>query len=294
MLIDSLTIEEYLSENNIEAQEIDNGIYYTLEEEGNGQYPQEGDYVMIHYTGKLLNGKVFDESETDNPFVFRIGYRIVIQGWDKGIPNFPVGSKGTLYIPAEMAFGASEHGAIPANSSLIFNIEVLKIMNADAYDRYMIEQEKRERMAYEKHKKDQLRKDKKLIHEYAAENKIRTKRTPSGLSYAITKKGKGEKAEPGDILKVHYEGFLLDGTPFDSSYKTKKPFEFVLGRGKVIQGWEEGFQFFQKGSEGWLLIPSKLAYGRLAINEDDIKIPADSALAFKVKVLSINKTTANK
>ena len=78
---------------------------------------------------------------------------------------------------------------------------------------------------------------------------------------------------------------LIKSLIFDSSYKRKKTYQFVLGRGKVIQGWDEGMQFFNKGSEGWLLIPSKLAYGPMAINEDDINIPGDSALAFKIKII---------
>ncbi|MEM8906626.1 MAG: FKBP-type peptidyl-prolyl cis-trans isomerase, partial [Bacteroidota bacterium] len=152
----------------------------------------------------------------------------------------------------------------------------------------MIEQEQKERRAYEKHVKDQFLRDKKQIHEYAADNKLRTKRTPSGLSYSIIKKGKGPTAQTGDELLVHYEGFLLNGEKFDSSYEKKQPYRFVLGKGKVIKGWDEGLQYFSKGGEGWLLIPSKFAYGRMAIEEEGIAIPADSVLIFKFKVVDIN------
>jgi len=292
--LDSLkSLEEYITHHQIDAQEKD-GLYYAIEEEGKGAYPKAGDYVMIRYTGQLLNGKVFDASEEDRPFVFQLGYRIVIQGWEKGVPLFKVGSKGQLFVPPTLAYGRSGLGAVPPNSPLIFNIEVLDVMDIAAYDRYMMEQERRERAAYEAHIRDQFKKDKRLINDYAADQKLRTKRTASGLSYTIKKKGKGETAKPGDVIKVHYEGFLLDGTKFDSSHDRKQPFEFVLGRRKVIQGWDEGLQFFKKGSEGWLLIPSKLAYGGLAIEEKGISVPGDSALAFKIKVLDIKQPTAKK
>jgi len=292
--VDSLkNLEDYLAHHEIEAKQSD-GLYYSIEREGKGDYPKAGDYVKLNYKGLLLNGKVFDQSEEDRPFVFQLGYRIVIQGWEKGIPLFQVGSKGKLFVPAELAYGRSGLGAIPPNTPLVFDIEVLEILDAKSYDRYMMEQERRERAAYEKHVQDQFKMDKKLIHEYAADNKLRTKRTDSGVSYSLKKKGKGDVAKPGDVLTVHYEGYLLDGTKFDSSYDRKEPYEFVLGRRKVIQGWEDGLQFFKKGSEGWLLIPSKLAYGRLAIKEKGISVPGDSALAFKIKVLDIKRPTAKK
>ncbi len=285
--VDSLNLEQYINQNELEVKEGENGLYYTIEKEGNGDYPTARDYVKIRYTGRLLNGKVFDQSEKDAPFVFQLGYRIVIQGWEMGIPLFAVGSKGTLYVPPHLAYGKDGLGAIPGDSPLIYDLEVVEILDAQAYDDYIVEQEKKERRAYEAHVRNQFKRDKKQIHEYAADNKIRTKRTPSGLSYSILKKGKGETAKTGDELTVHYEGFLINGERFDSSFDRKEPYSFVLGKGKVIKGWDEGLQYFKKGSEGWLLIPSKFAYGRMSIEEKGISIAKDSVLIFKIKVLDI-------
>ncbi len=282
-----LDLKSYLKENKIDAKQSKDGIFYTVDKKGKGAMPKKGDYVMVNYVGKLLDGKVFDQSEANDPFVFQVGYRQVIRGWDLGIPLYKVGAKGSLYVPPSLAYGTRGAGAIPPNSPLIFEIELVKIMNLGEYDKYMVELEQKERRAFEAHVKTQFVKDKKLINEYALDNKLKTKRTPSGLSYVITKKGKGAKAKAGDQLKVSYEGQLLDGSVFDSS-KGKKPYEFVLGQKKVIDGWEEGLQFFNKGSEGWLLIPSKLGYGPLAIKEDGIDLPADAVLVFKIEVVDIN------
>ena len=104
----------------------------------------------------------------------------------------------------------------------------------------------------------------------------------------ITKKGKGPIAEVGDELEVQYAGYLLDGSPFDKT-KEEDTFTFTLNKGKVIEGWDEGLQFFNEGSEGWLLIPSKLAYGPRPIYEKGINIPSNSVLIFKIKLLKINK-----
>lgn len=283
-------LEDYLREHQINAQQGQAGIFYQIAQEGRGEHPQAGDYVKIHYTGKLLDGKVFDQSEADKPIVFQLGRRQVISGWELGIPLFREGGKGTLYLPAQVAYGKRGAGkAIPPNAPLIFEIEVVDIMDIDAYDRYMEAQEAKERAAYERHMAEQFVKDKKLISEYVKKNKLKAKQTASGLSYVITKKGKGKNtAQKGDVLQVEYEGFLLDGQPFDASAEAK-PYQVTLGKGSVIKGWEEGLQYFKRGGEGWLLIPSKLAYGPRPIIEDHVHVPANSVLVFKIKVVSLEQ-----
>lgn len=283
------SITDYLTQKSIEATPSADGIYFIPETEGRGRSPRQGDYVMVNYVGKLLDGTEFDASLTEEPFVFQLGYRQVIKGWETGIPLMKVGSKGRLLVPTHLAYGKRGAGkVVPPNADLLFEIELLRIMNFEEYDAYMVELEQKERMAFEQHVKDQFKTDKKRIQEYALSKKLKTKRTKSGLSYSITKKGKGDFARPGDVLNVHYEGQLTDGTVFDSSFD-KAPYEVKLGKGKVIEGWEEGLQFFKKGSEGWLLIPSQMAYGPRAIDEDGISIPSDAILVFKIKMMDIKK-----
>lgn len=279
-------IQNFLKKNKIEAQSKYN-LYYEIEQKGNSKTPKKGDYVSVKYTGQVLDGKVFDKSAQSEPFVFQVGYGQVIRGLDIGITLFDKGSKGKLYIPADFAYGKTGVGnTIPPNSPLVFEIELIDVMDFEAYDKYMVALEQKERRAFEQHKKDQFKKDMKAINEYAASNKIKAKRTASGLSYAIKKKGKGKLPQAGDYMKVSYEGFLLDGTPLYKS-ANKKTHELELGAGKVIKGWDEGLAFFNKSAEGWLLVPSSMAYGPRSIEEEGISIPADAVLAFKVKVLEV-------
>lgn len=276
------TLEEYFKAKNI-APKSAQDIFYTIEKQGNGATPKKGDYVKIKYVGKLLDGTIFDQSPNES-FVFRLGYRQVIMGWEIGIPLFKVGTKGTLFLPSERAYGDRAVGKIPANSPLVFNIEVEQILNEAAYEQYNIDLEKREKIAFEVQKKEQLAKDVKIINDFASSKNIKSNKTTSGLQYAITKKGKGNLAQKGDLLSIEYEGFLPDGTAFDSN-KEKAPFQFVLGAKKVLEGWEEGFSFFNKGSEGYLFLPSQLAYKGTSIAEKNI--PAFAVLIFKVKVKDI-------
>ena len=126
-------IDDYLAENNIEAQ-IDeaSGIRYVVTEKGEGTQPQAGDSVVVNYRGKLLDGTQFDSSfEREEPFTFQLGMGRVIPGWDKGIPLYNVGGKGTIYIPSTMGYGQrGAGGVIPPNSILVFDIEVLDVIES--------------------------------------------------------------------------------------------------------------------------------------------------------------------
>jgi hypothetical protein len=85
--------------------------------------------------------------------------------------------------------------------------------------------------------------------------------TASGLSYRIDSKGSGKNPEAGKKVKVHYKGYLPDGTKFDSSFDRNQPFEFSLGKGQVIKGWDQGFATMKKGEKAILRCRSDYAYG---------------------------------
>lgn len=126
---DSLTINEYLAENNIEAQTTDTGLRFVIEEEGNGVQPSAGDSVFVHYRGTLLDGTQFDSSYERNtgPFGFVLGQGNVIPGWDEGIALLNKGAKAKLYIPSPLAYGPQSMGPIAANSILIFDVELVDV-----------------------------------------------------------------------------------------------------------------------------------------------------------------------
>ncbi len=283
------TLADFFEKDSIQAEKTAEGLYYQITKTGNGAKPKLRDYIMLHFTGKLLNGEVFETSLDGDPFVFQLGYGQVIRGWDLGLQHFPVGSEGVLYIPAALGYGKNGAGQlIPPDAPLTFDIQVLKILSPAEYDQYMTELEEKERIAYENQVKEQFVKDKKLIQDYALSNKLKTKRASKGASYIVTKTGKGDTPQKDDFLEIEYEGYLTDGTLFDST-KGKGLYKFAFGRNKVIEGLEDGLQYFNKGSEGWILIPSKLAYGPRPIYEKDVSIPSNSVLIFKVKVAAIHK-----
>ncbi len=107
----------------------------------------------------------------------------------------------------------------------------------------------------------------------------------SGLKIETLKQGTGEGAKNGDEITVHYTGTLENGTKFDSSLDRNQPFSFVLGIGRVIQGWEQGILGMKVGEKRKLTIPPDLGYGAEGIGP----IPPNATLIFEVELLEINK-----
>ena len=108
--------------------------------------------------------------------------------------------------------------------------------------------------------------------------------TPSGLKYVDEVIGTGESPRPGRPVSVHYTGTLANGTKFDSSVDKNQPYEFAIGTGSVIQGWDEGIMTMKVGGKRRLIIPPNLAYG--AAGRPPL-IPPNSTLYFDIELLGV-------
>ena len=233
----------------------DSGLEYVITEKGSGELATAGSRVKVHYTGKLEDGTKFDSSlDRGEPFTFELGAGMVIKGWDEGIALMHIGDKAVLKIPPYLGYG--ERGAgdmIPPNATLIFDVELLEIMPVIK------------------------------IEEFDIEGKVSSK-TESGLEYILVWEGTGIKAAPGNTVNVHYTGYLEDGTIFDSSLKRDQPFNFTLGMGRVIKGWDEGVALMKAGDKARLIIPADLGYGERGAGG---VIPPNATLIFDVELLEV-------
>ena len=122
--IDEDIIQEYIADHNLDAVATGSGLYYVIETTGNGVFPDLSSVVTVAYTGKLTDGSVFDQSSSAG-----ISFPLtnVIEGWQEGIPLFSEGGTGKLLIPSALGYGSNAIGSIPANSVLIFDIELLDV-----------------------------------------------------------------------------------------------------------------------------------------------------------------------
>jgi peptidylprolyl isomerase len=236
------------------------GLEYTIKEKGTGKKPMAGDKVVVHYTGRLTNDTVFDSSvKRGQPFSFTLGAGQVIQGWDEAFQLLQVGDKATIKFGPELGYGAQAQGSIPANSILIFDVELLDVIEG--------------------------------LRPWDVKGKD-TITTASGLKYVMVKENKaGDKVEVGSKASVHYSGYFKDGKMFDSSVERGQPFSLKVGVGQVIQGWDEGIALLHKGEKAKFIIPYQLAYGE---EGRPPVIPAKSDLIFDVEIMDVQKIVAPK
>jgi FKBP-type peptidyl-prolyl cis-trans isomerase len=120
---------EFVEKNWPEAKKTQTGIRYIILHEGEGEMPKPGDRVAVLYVGRLLQGKIFDQTDDrDHPFIFRVRRDMVIEGWDEILQLMKRGEKRLVIIPPELAYGTrGQPPKIPRNSTLVFEIELLEI-----------------------------------------------------------------------------------------------------------------------------------------------------------------------
>jgi FKBP-type peptidyl-prolyl cis-trans isomerase FklB len=124
--------ESYLEKNksNEGVKSTASGLQYKNNVEGSGANPDENDEVTVHYEGRLIDGTIFDSSiKRGEPATF--GLNQVIPGWTEGLQLMKEGGKTTFYIPQQLAYGAQDMGTIPAYSTLIFEVELIKVNKVD-------------------------------------------------------------------------------------------------------------------------------------------------------------------
>ena len=130
---DRRVAEDYHASLRVNLEEMERrptGLYVQDLLEGEGARADSGDIVTVHYTGWLPTGRKFDSSrDRDTPFEVAIGYGRVIDGWDQGIVGMRVGGQRRLVIPPAMGYGAQGTGPIPGNATLVFDVELLDVVN---------------------------------------------------------------------------------------------------------------------------------------------------------------------
>jgi len=214
------------------------GLLYKILEEGpkDGISPAQTDIVDVHYVGTLKDGVEFDSSRARGAAA-RFPLDQVIPGWTEGVQLMSEGDRYRFFVPADLAYGENGSGpVIGPNEALIFDVELLKVQSA------------------EKNAADGA----KFLTDNAKKDGVKS--TESGLQYEVISEGPADGASPtaADVVKVHYQGTLLNGTEFDSSYARGEPAEFPLAR--VIPGWTEGVQLMSVGDKFRFFVPSELAY----------------------------------
>lgn len=130
---DDAILKEYFKKNKIKAAKTASGLYYVISKKGAGENAKKGQTVSMNYLGKFLDGKKFDGNIDENynstrgPLTFTLGVGQVVAGWDEGIQLLNPGTRATLYLPSGIGYGPGGRGPIPANTVMVFDVELLSV-----------------------------------------------------------------------------------------------------------------------------------------------------------------------
>ena len=263
---DNLAASTAFLEENASVEGVvttESGLQYKVLTQGpeGGVSPVASDLVTVHYVGTLRSGAEFDSSRArGEPASFPLNR--VIRGWTEGLQLMSEGDAYRFFLPPDLAYGASGSGPlIGPNEALIFDVELIKVQNPER----------------------NLEKANDFLAENARKEGVQT--TGSGLQYLVLSEGAGDGKSPSasDTVEVHYQGTLLDGSEFDSSYKRGETIEFPLNR--VIPGWTEGVQLMSEGDKYRFFIPPALGYGERGTPGGPIG--PNEALIFEVELVAV-------
>lgn len=242
----------------IQWKALNQGVWFYDEKVGKGAVSTAGKVLHLHYTGWLSKGFKFASSkDLGKPMEVVLGAGKLIKGWEKGLNQVPEGTVRWLKVAPSMAYGATPLAKIPANSTLVFRVDLITVETDDLVT---------ESMDF-----------------FPDTTSLTFKKGAEGLRYAVIKEGEGEPAKVGESVRVHYTGWLMDGTKFDSSKDRAQIFEFPLGGGRVIRGWDLGVEGMLPGEKRVLLVPPGLGYG----SRGGGPIPPDATLLFMVEYLGV-------
>ena len=265
-----------------------NGLYFKFFSQNEGELPQVGDLLEVNICC-MVNDTMPIIPNTQNVMMLRpSGFAGDI---NEGLAMMHKGDSASFIVNIDSTFKyLFGQPTLPAefksSDVMRFELKVKDFYPEKVYAQKFADEVKArndERIAnLQNDYPEETAKAAKALADYLAKNNIVAEPTASGLYYVVTEEGNGEKPEVGKPVTMHYTGKLLDGTVFDSSVERGDPFQFVLGVGQVIPGWDEGIALMSKGEKGVLYIPYYLAYGDRAAGD---VIKPYSNLKFEVELV---------
>jgi peptidylprolyl isomerase len=232
----------------------DSGLQYIVVTPGEGESPQIGDMVSMHFIASLPDGStIADSYSSGQPSLAILGREQLLPGWEEGVLLMKTGEKMQMLLPPELAFGEAGYGMIPANSQLVIEVELLSVEPTPSP------------MAVD-------------------ENDLVT--TDSGLQYYDIEAGEGDESVIGSTVTTNYALWVQgeDEDLFIGSSDAGGPATFSLGPADLVfPGWDEGATGMKVGGKRLLIIPAELGLGEAGAGD----IPPGSTLIMEIEMVNI-------
>lgn len=263
---DTKEIESYLTTNGINAKmDTATGVFIEIHKSGDGYKTIVGVEISAHYKGNTLDGEEFVNTFNGNPIDIILGglneeNATITNGLQVGLLNLKAGDSATIYVPSPRGFQNKAYQNVPPNSILVYDLKFIEI--------------------------NRLKEEYELIDQYISDKNITASiDSVFGTRYAIHRSGNNVTPKNGAAISLHYQGELLNGTIFDSSYESNKTLDFTFGAGNVIPGFEMGITNLHENDSATIFIPSIYGYGE---NAQGDAIPANAVLVFGLDIKRIS------
>jgi FKBP-type peptidyl-prolyl cis-trans isomerase len=274
-------------------KEGETGYQYKIVRNGDGPAFENNQYLLMYmdyYDDD--DSLLFTWTEKNTPVTLQYIDTI----WEKrgqiyhGLKKLKVGDSAIFKVNCsdlyEVAFNRSIPYGLDPFSDITIEIGIASMLGATEFRMWQANLFKTRQEKIKKRKEQQLFEDISLIDLYLEEQGLIGMELESGIRYIVREEGSGKKPEQGDRVLIHFKGYLLDGTQFDSSYDRNDPYEFTLGAGNVIPGWENSVAEMLPGSKITYYLPSALAYGERGLGE---MVEPNTVVVFDFELLEIKK-----
>jgi peptidylprolyl isomerase len=232
------------------------GLYYRDLAVGTGATAATGQRVAVRFTGWLANGTQFGSNvSSSSALEFTLGSGELIPGIEQGVAGMRIGGRRQLVIPPSLGYGSVGQGSIPGNAILVVNVELVNPVSIETT----------------------------TFAPALGVDLAASTRTSTGLYYRDLTVGTGATVAAGQLVSVRYTGWLANGTQFDSNVSSASPFEFTLGSGQVIPGFDQGIAGMRVGGRRQVIIPPALGYGAAGSGT----IPGNAVIVFTVEVVGV-------
>jgi len=267
--------------------ETESGLQYKFHTKSKEDPAGVGSILRLDMTYGLQDSVIFDSRMSPVPMYLELLDPEYPGDIYEGLAMMSPGDSATFVLDAvDFFLNTAGMAHIPdiivPGDLLYFNIRLHKSMDEDGF---MEDQQEMAEKQLQEMERQEMEED-GILRQYVLDENITVEPRESGLYYIEVEAGDGDRVTPGSTVSVHYEGRLLDGTVFDSSYERGEPFQFQVGLGRVIPGWDEGLTQMHVGGKARLIIPSHIGYGDRGAGD---LIPPFSTLVFDVEVLEVTE-----
>ncbi|HET6228198.1 MAG TPA: FKBP-type peptidyl-prolyl cis-trans isomerase [Bacteroidia bacterium] len=264
-----------------------NGLFYKLQTIGDGKRkPAIGDYLQLVITYKTERDSVFLESKSYNEtgmVILPFKHSSFIGSFEEGLTTMNEGDSVSFIVNSDSLFAKFFKTPVPyflvKDSVVKMEVRLHKILNKEEYaaelDRFNQLVEDRD-----------IEEQRKLLT-YLDTNNTKYSMLKNGMYYVPIKQGRGTCACNGDVLKINYKGYFLNGKQFESTYDRGQPLEFTFGeQGQVIKGLETAISLMNEGEKAKFIIPSQLAYG--GDGSSTGIIPPYTTVIYEIELVKLN------